>query len=147
MSVEHELSLIAKKHDGLLRAEDVVAFARNKKTALHSQFTWNNTRAAEEYRLWQARQIIRVTLTTLPETNNEIRAYVSMTADRYTPGGGYRGMVEVMTAKQTRGELLAQALAELKMWQERYRHLRALVPIFEAREAVERRAVKVNKST
>lgn len=147
MSVEHELSLIAKKHDGLLRAEDVVAFARNKKTALHSQFTWNNTRAAEEYRLWQARQIIRVTLTTLPETNNEIRAYVSMTADRYTPGGGYREITKVMTVKQTRGELLAQALAELKMWQERYRHLRALVPIFEAREAVERRAVKVNKST
>ena len=54
--IKAELLVIQKtSKDKMLHAANVVAWAkRNRKSALHREFEWNNTRAAEEFRLWQA---------------------------------------------------------------------------------------------
>lgn len=44
---------------GKLTAPMVVGAARNKAHPLHTAFEWNNSKAAEEYRLIQARHLIR----------------------------------------------------------------------------------------
>jgi len=46
-------------HDGKLRPPDVVDAARPEDYPIHPHFEWNDSVAAEEHRLWQARQLIR----------------------------------------------------------------------------------------
>ena len=134
-----ELEFVRSQHDGVLRPEDVVEFARNERTALHADFQWDDTEAAQQFRLWQARQVIRLTLTVVdsPAGKQSIPMYVSLVTDRQKPGGGYRPLVDVMSAEDLRDELLRQALGELKTVRKKYQQLQELRPIFRAIEKVE----------
>lgn len=136
MSHLEELQSIADSHDGVLRAHDVVSFARDPSTSLHSRFEWNNGKAAHEYRLWQARQLIRVSVTMLPKVDTEYRAFVSLMPDRKEEGGGYRRTIDVLTKKSSRDQLLSQALAELERLQAKYEQLEELAGVFAAIRAV-----------
>lgn len=131
-----ELQAIAKQHGGILRAEDVVAFARDSSTALHSRFEWNNGKAAHEWRLHQARNLIRVSVTMLPNVETPYRAFVSLVPDRSEDGGGYRRTVDVLDNQSSRQQLLSQALDELERMQEKYSQLTELASVFAAARAV-----------
>jgi len=52
------LDAIARKHRGVLRAEDVVEEARNPKHILHGIFEWQDGIAAHKFRVQQAREYI-----------------------------------------------------------------------------------------
>lgn len=98
---------------------------------------WNDTKAAEEYRTWQARELIRsVYVTVIPGDSRIYNAYVSMEDDRLKPGGGYRSMAQVLSSKELRQKLLAQALAEFDLWKQRYQEIKELCSIFEARKKI-----------
>lgn len=131
-TITEELQQIAKSRKGILRAEDVVAFAKNPKTALHSQFDWEDSEAAVKWRLHQARNIIRVNVTVLPKTERKFRTFVSLDSDRQQPGGGYRSTANVLSDAEHREALLTQALTELERWQEKYKTLIELASVFEA---------------
>lgn len=134
-----ELEKIRARAGGTLKPEDVVEFARDESTALHSVFTWDDTEAAAQYRLWQARQVIRVCVTVRDDVKGPpIRTYVSLYDDR--GDDGYRLLTDVLSDDEMRDKLLLQALSELKTWQAKYRQLEKLAPIFAAAEKVERRA-------
>lgn len=139
-----ELEFVRTQHGGVLRPEDVVEFARNERTALHAEFQWDDSEAAQQYRLWQARQVIRLTITVVdsPAGKQTLPMYVSLVPDRQKPGGGYRPLVEVMTAEDMRDQLLRQALGELKTVRKKYQQLQELRPIFRAIERVEERTQK-----
>jgi hypothetical protein len=130
--IRFELEVIAEANDGLLRAEDVVEFARDENTALHKHFQWDDTEAARQYRIIQARNIIRVVVVVTPEISEPYRVAVSMENDRYTPGGGYRLMKDVMSDEEKRTAFVAQAKRELDAWRNRYKHLKELADIFAA---------------
>ena len=108
------------EHEGVLKPESVVEHASNPESALHGQFTWDDDKAAQEYRLWQARKLINVCVTVLPNLNKEFRAFVSLGSDRKQKGGGYRWTVDVFSDKDMREELLTQALAELRRIRRQY---------------------------
>jgi len=131
--IQSELEKVHAKH-GILRAEDVVKFARNPKTALHKQFVWDDTEAARRYRLVQAREIIRVSVRVEPLVSRPIQAWVSLCDDREAPGGGYRPLCEVMSDDELRAKLLSQALSELRRLQKKYADLKELAPVFAALE-------------
>lgn len=131
MSVQDELEAIRAKCRGILQPERVVAYAKNPKTALHKRFTWDDGRAAHQYRLWQARELIQCHVTVLEGTSESFRTYISMRADRKTAGGGYRMIVDVMSDAGMRKRLLAEALDDAHHWQEKYRLLKELQPIFQ----------------
>lgn len=138
--IRAELEQICQSHGGVLRPEDVVAFARNERTALHSEFEWDDVKASAEHRLWQARTVIRVTVAVLPSPHADqepVRAYVSVVSDRVRPGGGYRPLADVMTNDEMRAELVTEALGEVKRWRRKYERIRELVPIFRAIDKVE----------
>lgn len=128
-----ELVLIASRHNGLLRPLDVVEFAKNPGTALHSKFEWDDTEAACQYRLWQARELIRVVVTVMPQNLKEYRVYVSLDEDREKEDGGYRQLVTVLSDREQRKRLLAQALREFDAWRQKYEALEELADIFSAR--------------
>jgi hypothetical protein len=122
--------------EGILRPESVVSAASDPASPLHPCFTWDDAKAGHEYRLEEARRLIRCTVTMLPAAEQSYRAFVSLGSDRAKPGGGYRSTVHVMTSAASRAELLEQALSEMKRWQARYATLVELSPVFEALDAV-----------
>lgn len=117
-----ELEIIRKLNNGFLRPQDVVEFARSSNTALHKEFTWDDTEAATKYRLSQAAAIIRVAVIVEPASQEKTRTYVSLTTDR-KENLGYRSIVEVMNDDMLKDVLLADALKELQAFKRKYEKL------------------------
>ena len=132
LAIADELESIRLQHRGVLRAVDVVAFASDSGTCLHARFNWDDTSAAAEYRLWQARELIRVVVTMLPNHNEPLRAFVSLMEDRSIAGGGYRSTVSVLSHPRRRALMLAQALADMETFAAKYRGLAELSAVFAA---------------
>ena len=134
-TITQELELVAEQNGGLLRAEDVVEFARDSDTALHARFTWDDSEAARQHRIFQARNIIRANVRIIPHASEPIRAFVSLIEDRKQEGGGYRPMVQVLSDDELRARLVKQASDELRRVRRAYGHLKELATIWEAIDA------------
>lgn len=120
--------------DGLLHPEKAVLWARqHKKSQLYANLEWNDTAAAEKYRIDQVRQIIRVIVLPSDQTEQLVRAYVSLPSDR-EHGGGYRTIQDGLT--RARQELVNEALKELRNFSNRYTHLPELGPVFKSVEGL-----------
>ena len=139
-----ELEAIRARHRGILRPKDVVAAAQAKSSPLHKYFEWDNTKAAQQYRLEQARLLIRCTIYTPDVSRKPVRMYVSLESDRRS-GDSYRAMGTVLSSVPLRDELLRQALAEARAWQERYQSFRELAGVFAEIERVENRTREASK--
>lgn len=128
------LQRIAKKSGGVLVPEQVVEEARSPHSILHSQFCWDNDRAAKQYRIWQARVLIRTTVRYISINGDKrpVRVFVSLTSDRDEDGGGYRDVVAVLSNKEMRSQMLEDALNELQVFEVKYSHLKELAGIFKA---------------
>ena len=125
------------KAGGVIKPADVVSFARNEDTALHACFTWDDGEAAQQYRLLEARNILRVYVTTEASDTSSVRAFVSLTTDRTKEGGGYRSIADVMSDDTLRERMLADAFAQFKTMQQRYKSLQQLSKVWEAVDAAE----------
>jgi hypothetical protein len=131
-----ELRRIAEANDGQVRPSDVVKAARPASSPLHSQFEWDDSEAAERYRLSQARQLLRVTVEYIGEGDDAVsaRVFVSLTTDRGE--GGYRVMADVMSNAAHRKQLLADALEEMAQFERKYSDLKKLAEVFAAMRKV-----------
>lgn len=134
--IQNELMALCNANGGILKAEDVVDFAKNPQSAMHSHFTWDDSEAAHQWRLHQARMLIRVTVVVSPDKKDHMRAYVSLGDDRYD-GGGYRVMATVLTDEERRRQLLDEALLEVNRWMQKYNRLSELAKVFEAINALD----------
>lgn len=139
-AVAQELEFIRQRHGGILRPADVVAFARNPQTALHGEFEWDDTRAAAQYRLEQARWIIRCVVRIVTEDSAPVRVYASLQNDR-SVGDSYRNIHDILNDPNLREQLLAQALREADSWRLRYERLAELQPICRTILRTQQRAV------
>lgn len=119
--VKQELEIIRNENGGFLHPAKVVEYARDENTALHECFEWDDTEAAEKYRLAQARAVIRVCVVVEENTSQPVRTYVSLRTDRKE--GGYRAMVDVVNDEVLKERLLADALKELAYFKRKYETL------------------------
>lgn len=130
-----ELSRIAEKNGGLLRPEDVVEEASDPRSPLHDQFDWDDTEAAQKWRLHQARNLIRICVRFLevPGSQEKVpcRVWVSLTTDRNSDGG-YRPIDHVLRLKTWREQLLEDAMREAEAFQRKYAMLTELAEVHEA---------------
>jgi len=140
MDYREELEQIRLTHSGVLRAADVVKYARDPEAALHQRFEWNDTKAAEQHRLWQARELIRVVVQARPANDASTRVYVSLADDRRNDGGGYRTLDEVMRSKTMRDALLKQARADMVRFETTYRQLSELASVISAMRSARKNA-------
>jgi hypothetical protein len=131
ITIKQELIRLADEHGGMLRPEDVVREAERGESPLHAHFQWNNSVAAHEYRLQQARGLIRVSVEYLSSEPIVSRVFVSLSMDRY-PGGGYRVTASVLENIDNRSLMLRDALAELRRVETKYRALTELANVFDA---------------
>jgi len=135
-AVKKELDEISKKNGGMLLPAIIVEYAKNRKTVLHSCFTWDDTEAAQQWRLHQARMLIRVIVTVLPnDDETEFRAFVSLKNDRYSHLG-YRPMISVLEDEDLKNQMLEEALVEMIVFKEKYKNLRELVGVFDEMEKI-----------
>ena len=122
-----ELRSIAAKHEGRLYAEEVVKAARAQSSPLHDKFTWNDDEAAHQFRLEQARHLIRTTVQYIEVDGSPrpVNVFVSLSSDRDN-GGGYRELQTVLRRKEHRDVLLADALKEMKSFVDRFETIKRL---------------------
>ena len=133
MTIESELLNIKGDAD-LLVAEDIVDWAREHPTSeLHKQFEWDNRKAADEYRLWQARRVVAIYLRF--EDSDE-RSFISLRIDRTKSGGGFRSLDDVKQAPDLMELALRDALDDLRRVEHRYKFLRELSEIWKEAEKV-----------
>lgn len=129
--VGKHIELLRKKQKGELTAQDVLDDARNPNSPLHSFFEWDDGEAAEQYRLQQARGLIRsvVAIYTFDDKPAvKTRAYVHV-PERETPH--YREASHAMSQSRTRAMVLQRALEELKAWKRRYKDLSEFADLVE----------------
>ena len=117
------LSIKSKSGDNMLRPGDVVAWAgAHPKSALYSKFEWDDTKAGHEWRLQQARQLIRLHVVAEDGTPK----LVNLRIDR-PKGGGYRSLADVMNDEDLRTAMLSDCVADLKRVQARYSHIKDMI--------------------
>lgn len=133
--IAKELDRIRRKGAGIVTAEAVVEYARDPKTALHSQFTWDDTEAARRWRLEQAGRIIRLQVRVVSEDVAPMRALVSLSSDRKA-GGGYREIAAVLNDPEMAKELLSDALSEFNSMRRKYGKLKQLAGVWAAVDQV-----------
>lgn len=134
-TISKELELIAKQNGGMINPEKVIAYAKKRKTsALHAWFNWDDTEAAHQYRLDQARKIIRVNVTVMGGDSKPVRAFVSLRSDRGV--GGYRRTIDVLASPALKADMLTEAKEEMEVFANKYRRLKELAPVIVAIDRV-----------
>jgi len=132
-----ELETIRQRAGGFLKPEDIVRFAKNKRTALHAYFEWDDTEAAQRYRLLQAKTIIRVVVQVVGDTGEKVRTFVSLSEDRGS-GLGYRIITDVMDDEMLTEQLLVDAKAELAAFSRKYHTLKKLAQMTDVFVAIDK---------
>lgn len=144
-AVGDHLELLRNQVQGELTPKDVVDDARNPNSPLHSYFEWNDSAAAEAFRLSQARGLIRAVVAVYVSDDKpavRTRAYVHV-PEAQAPH--YREMVHAMSQKKTRQLILQQAWKELRAWRVRYQHLKEFSDLVKVMDEVEAHLPKLAK--
>jgi hypothetical protein len=98
-AVYMELEQIREENNGELRPDCVVGRAREEQSALHPHFEWDNEKAAEAYRRWTARHLVRSVVVVPEETTEKSpdarQAFISVKQDTGEGSKRYYQNVEV----------------------------------------------------
>lgn len=116
---------------GALDPSSVVDESRPATAPLHPCFEWDDAIAAEKYRETQASCIIR-NITVVSENSeqpNEVRAFVHVQKT-------YQPIRIVLSDEEKMAEMLQNAVRELRSFQDKYKSLKALEPVFNAIEGL-----------
>ena len=130
------LKEIAKRDGGLLRPQAVVDAARSVSSPLHGAFCWNNTEAAQKYRLLQAQQLIRSFRVTVEDNGAKYDApvFVGVSTDREgrKSDNPYRLAEDVAKSADLQAVAESDAMEQLHGIKARYEHLKRLGDIWAA---------------
>ncbi len=124
-----------EKSDGSLTPALIVKDARNPKSPLHNEFEWDDSKAAQQYRLEQARYITRAIECTIIEHEQEIKTYpyVSLRDEPETP---YYSTTTILQSEDKTDRWIAQAKHDLKIWRNKYSAIKELKGLFEVIDEV-----------
>lgn len=120
---------IEKEH-GEVTAKLLLEKARPKKSKLHKLFEWNDTVAAERWRLDQATKIITAIAVTYEDDAEDpktVRAFANVGAKNK---GSFITMATALSNEKSRSIVLQHALDELRAFQSKYNGLSELAEIF-----------------
>ena len=112
--------------------EQVVDRARDKSSELHKCFDWNNSVAADKWRLHQARNVLNHLIVVKREVDDDekepVQFRVMMKNDR-SENSGYKQTVIMVKDEDEYKKLLEQAYAELHAFKKKYSCLSELSEI------------------
>lgn len=114
-----------------LTPEDLLEEARPEESPIHNCFEWNDSIAAEQFRLQQARSmIIALQITRTDET--PVKKYFHITQDT----GSYRSIEVLLSSEESREMLIERARKEFLSYQRKYENLKELADLFTAGKVV-----------
>jgi len=136
------LGKFIEKHfpDGALTPSELLEAARPKKSEIHSLFDWDDTQAAEKYRLFQARNIIRCVVVEFKEKHVSAFHRVYVEAEKKFE---YVDLHVAQKSEDLWAQVVQKALAEAKSWSDRYETYRELEPIRQSIAETERKLYHV----
>lgn len=115
-----------------VKPEQVLAKAKNEDSELHKCFDWNDTSAAEKYRLFQAKQVINhliVIKRDVEEPEKEPVQFRVMLKNEKSYDSGYKQTIVMVRDEDEYRKMLEQAYAELKAFKKKYACLSELSDI------------------
>ena len=116
------------EREGRLLPADVVDDARDADSPLHSHFEWDDSIAAEHYRLDQARNLIRsikihVTVREMPVS---VVAYVRDPELQDTPTAGYRNVILMRSEEDNARAVIVEEMKRVSYATQRAKSLAAV---------------------
>jgi hypothetical protein len=130
-SIQERLQVI-RQESGQIRSQAVVDAARPEGDILHPHFEWEDQIAAEEYRKSQAVDLVgAIVVIREVESEKETRAYVCI-KERGQEEKSYVPIMEALSDKDYRDQVITQALREAESWRERYEKYAELAAICNA---------------
>lgn len=115
-----------------VKPEQVIERAKDKSSELHKCFDWNNTVAADKWRLYQARNVLNHLIVVKREVDEEekepVQFRVMMKNDR-SESSGYKQTIVMVKDEDEYRKLLEQAYAELHAFKKKYQCLVELAEI------------------
>ena len=130
--VGEELERLRIKYNGALIPEHIVREAAQEQSPLHDEFEWDDSKAANRYRVEQARYMIRhIVAKPIVEDApaKPMRAFVSVAKEG---SNHFTSMAVAMSDQELREQLLRRAWREFQVWRNRYSEIEELAAIFEA---------------
>ncbi|MBQ1535083.1 MAG: hypothetical protein IIZ62_00415 [Ruminococcus sp.] len=112
-----------------LSAQTLLDANRNEDAPLHNEFEWDNEKAAESYRLHQARHIINCLCIKAEEAPNKepVRAFFKIE----NRDSEYKSLDVILQSEDSYNALLRTALAELRALEKKYSDLKELASVFD----------------
>ena len=129
---------LVEEKDGILTPEQVLIDAKNDKSPLHDFFEWNDTEAAERWRMNQARYLLRSIHVVLKNDDGEEEQTRFTYNVRDVPdddGEGQRvycTIQRVLTDADIRAQVIDQAMRQLQSWRDKYRQYSEFAKVFNA---------------
>lgn len=113
---------------GTKSPQNIVDYAEeHPDSELHKCFTWDDSKAANEWRKAEARQVVRLLVFADDETKQPTQIRVLQKAtDAYEP------VKTIVRNNDEYAKLLARAKAELKAFRERYKQISELEKVLDA---------------
>ena len=116
--------------NGEVTNKSVVDRARDKKNVMHGLFEWNDKIAGEKYREHQAGQIIH-SLMIVTEEKEPTRAFMNIEIGAAPcQTGRFVCIDKALSNPDTRGNVLANAMNELRAFRKKYETLTELSELF-----------------
>lgn len=134
-AVGEVLEKIRQDNAGKIDVRDVVAAARPESSALHPFFEWDDSKAAREYRLGQAKTLVRAVIIEIPDSDLEVPAYVAHQSKLPNAEACFmRAEPMAFKAKSqppvSRDATLRSALKKLEEFRHEFAQLDELAPLF-----------------
>lgn len=141
-AVGKELTKI-EKLKGCIAPPVVVEAAKPQSSRLHKYFTWEDNKAAEAHRLWEARMLIRsVVIIQVVKPHEEprtVRAFVSVHSnakEKGFEGRAYISTVKAFADTDYKSQVLQEALNEFTSLKKKYETLKEFSDVFDAIDEV-----------
>lgn len=125
-----EFERLEQKH-GHISPELVLDESRNEEAPLHGCFEWDDSIAAEKYRINQAGMLIR-NLTVIIDEHEQtepVRAYINVVPEAPARRGTFVNISSALQDEDMRDITLKAALRELEQFQKKYKNLNELASI------------------
>lgn len=137
--VGETLESLRVRNGGQLTPDDVVVEAAKRRSVLRQYFEWDDTEAARQYRLSQARYLIRSVVVSPAQDEppfEPVRAFVCVGGLDEEQPKSFTHVCQAMRDEKLRGQVLDRARDELVAWRKRYADLQAFAKVFEVVDAM-----------
>lgn len=144
--VAGEVMKSIEERDGSITPQAFLEASRPEDSPTHGAFEWDDSVAAEKFRLTQSRHMINnITVKIISDGDDNPKekhvAFVNVTDGRHKPAE-YKSVNIALSESDSRDIVLRNAMAELEAFQKKYETLTELAEVFSAIEKVKKRSKK-----